>query len=394
MRLAEAVKERADLGATIGGAVALRRKGRALWGCCPFHAEKTPSFMVEPEKGRFRCWGCGAAGDAIAWVMKTEGRAFREAVEILAGRCGLDAGPAKGNAASRETAAERAARDEAARAARSAREAERAADEARRLARRQAGAREMWLGARHDPAALTPYLASPQRRIDLGAIEAAWGSAVAPGGVPASLRFHPACPDRQHDRDDPAMIGVITGPAGEFLGVHRTFLGRDAAGALSRKRAFDAKMMLGAAKGGMVRLTPPGRRFYLTEGIETGLSIMTALARRGDVAGVAVGAGLSLGNIAGEGFGRVPDMTRPGVVLPGGIAELIICEDADNKDPAMAAERYACAAARFGHRTGIAVKRIRPPAGMDFNDLLVRSFETAASRPPQDEAGERGRVAA
>ena len=138
MRLAEAVKERADLGATIGGAVALRRKGRALWGCCPFHAEKTPSFMVEPEKGRFRCWGCGAAGDAIAWVMKTENRSFREAVEILAGRCGLGAGPARDNAASRETAAERAARDEAARAARSAREAERAADEARRLARRQA----------------------------------------------------------------------------------------------------------------------------------------------------------------------------------------------------------------------------------------------------------------
>jgi len=373
MRLAEAVKERADIVALIGRAVTLRRKGRDFWGCCPFHAEKTPSFKVDAGRGFYKCFGCGAAGDAIAFVVASEGLSFRAAVETLAAACGLDAGPGKDDAVSRETADERAARAAAWKAERAVREAALEADKARRLARRQAGAREMWLGARHDAAALAPYLTSPKRRIDLAAIEAAWGSDVAPGGVPLSLRFHPACPDRENDRDDPAMIGVVTDAAGAFLGVHRTFLAADAAGALCAKRAFGAKMMLGQAQGGMVRLTPPGPRFYLTEGIETGLSIMTALARRGDVEGVAVGAGLSLGNIAGRGFGPVPDMAAPAVQLPGGVAELVICEDADNKDAAMAADRYACAARRFGHRTGIRVKRIRPPKGMDFNDLLVRA---------------------
>ena len=137
----------------------------------------------------------------------------------------------------------------------------------------------------------------------------------------------------------------------------------------------------------MVRLTPPAPRLYLTEGIETGLSIMTGLARGGDVAGVAVGAALSIDNIAGDGFGPFPDMASPAVRLPEGVSELVICEDADNKDAASADKLYARAAHRFGHRTGVSVKRIRPPRGLDFNDLLVRSFETRPSAAPQDEEG-------
>src|ERR1019366_1405061 len=57
-------------------------------GCCPFHGEKTPSFYVYDD--HFHCFGCGAHGDAISFVMQTQGASFMEAVEQLAAEAGLD----------------------------------------------------------------------------------------------------------------------------------------------------------------------------------------------------------------------------------------------------------------------------------------------------------------
>ena len=73
----------------IGKRVRLVRRGRELLGLCPFHNEKTPSFTVNEEKGFFHCFGCGAHGDVIGFVMRDEGLAFPEAVERLAGDAGL-----------------------------------------------------------------------------------------------------------------------------------------------------------------------------------------------------------------------------------------------------------------------------------------------------------------
>ena len=68
----------------IAADVPLKRKGRELTGCCPFHAEKTPSFFVAPDKGFFHCFGCGAHGTAIDYVMRARNLTFLEAVtEIL-----------------------------------------------------------------------------------------------------------------------------------------------------------------------------------------------------------------------------------------------------------------------------------------------------------------------
>ena len=66
----------------------MSRSGRQMKGCCPFHGEKTPSFYVY-EDG-YHCFGCGAHGDAISFVMQTEGRSFPEAVQALAAEAGLD----------------------------------------------------------------------------------------------------------------------------------------------------------------------------------------------------------------------------------------------------------------------------------------------------------------
>ena len=73
----------------IGRAIRLARRGREHVGLCPFHNEKTPSFTVNDDKAFFHCFGCGAHGDIIGFVMQHDGLPFPEAVERLAGEAGL-----------------------------------------------------------------------------------------------------------------------------------------------------------------------------------------------------------------------------------------------------------------------------------------------------------------
>jgi len=83
------LRQRTPLAAVVGRRVRLARSGRQWKGCCPFHGEKTPSFYVY-EDGHYHCFGCGAHGDAIGFVMQSEGASFAEAVERLAGEAGLE----------------------------------------------------------------------------------------------------------------------------------------------------------------------------------------------------------------------------------------------------------------------------------------------------------------
>jgi DNA primase len=84
----EELRARTPLPALIGRRVKLSRSGRQWKGCCPFHGEKTPSFYVYDDG--YHCFGCGAHGDAIGFVMQSQGASFMEAVELLAGEAGLD----------------------------------------------------------------------------------------------------------------------------------------------------------------------------------------------------------------------------------------------------------------------------------------------------------------
>ncbi|HXR95145.1 MAG TPA: DNA primase [Rhizomicrobium sp.] len=88
--LLEEIRRRTDLVQLVGRRVKLIRKGRVMWGCCPFHAEKSPSFKVENERHAYKCFGCGAGGDAFKWLVETEGLTFREAVEKLAAEAGVE----------------------------------------------------------------------------------------------------------------------------------------------------------------------------------------------------------------------------------------------------------------------------------------------------------------
>ncbi|MCY4254798.1 MAG: DNA primase [Gammaproteobacteria bacterium] len=82
--------DRADIAEIIGERVKLTRAGREYKGLCPFHQEKTPSFTVSPAKGFFHCFGCGAHGSALSFLMQHDRLDFPAAVEALADRYGLE----------------------------------------------------------------------------------------------------------------------------------------------------------------------------------------------------------------------------------------------------------------------------------------------------------------
>lgn len=84
------IRARVGLADRVARKVKLTRKGREYSGLCPFHNEKTPSFTVNEDKGFYHCFGCGAHGDVIGFVMHTENLSFPEAVERLAEDAGLE----------------------------------------------------------------------------------------------------------------------------------------------------------------------------------------------------------------------------------------------------------------------------------------------------------------
>ncbi len=87
--IVDEVRSRTDIAEVVGRTVTLRRAGRNYSGLCPFHNEKTPSFNVVPDKGIFHCFGCGEGGDVFAFLMKTRGVSFFEAVKELGDAAGV-----------------------------------------------------------------------------------------------------------------------------------------------------------------------------------------------------------------------------------------------------------------------------------------------------------------
>ncbi len=94
------LRARTPMAALVGRKVKLTRSGKSWKGCCPFHSEKTPSFYVYDDG--YHCFGCGAHGDAIGFVMQTEGAGFPDAVERLAAEAGLQVPKASPQAAEAE----------------------------------------------------------------------------------------------------------------------------------------------------------------------------------------------------------------------------------------------------------------------------------------------------
>jgi DNA primase len=83
------IKQKLDVTDVVGSYVQLKKSGKNYKGLCPFHGEKTPSFMVSPELQIFKCFGCGESGDIFSFIEKIEGVEFIRSLEILADRAGV-----------------------------------------------------------------------------------------------------------------------------------------------------------------------------------------------------------------------------------------------------------------------------------------------------------------
>jgi DNA primase len=357
------LRDRVPLAYVVGRHVRLVRQGRELVGLCPFHGERSPSFAVVEAKGFYHCFGCGAHGDALDFLMALENVDFVDAVEIAATMAGMVAGELPEPSAGIVVKSARLSPAELER-------------------RRQSEidwARGVFAAGMPAPGTLVEvYLQS--RGIEHPA--------------PPSLRFAPALIHRESGRKFPAMLGGIQNIERRIVGVHRTFLRRDGAG---KAEAEPAKKVGGIAWGGAVRLTPLHPIMVIGEGIETTLSALASFYEtdRGaaliDGEPAAFWAAISLGNLAGSGIGEggahpsrpgkrlpspVPDPDRPGLVLPDVVRRVILLADADAGDPETAEVLLQRGARRFAN-AGLATSIARPPAGFDFNDVL-RSGSTNA----------------
>ena len=88
--IVEEVRTKNDIVDIVSGYVKLQKKGSNYFGLCPFHIEKSPSFSVSPSKQMYYCFGCGAGGNAITFLMEYENYSFPEALQVLADRAGVE----------------------------------------------------------------------------------------------------------------------------------------------------------------------------------------------------------------------------------------------------------------------------------------------------------------
>lgn len=312
---------------------------RDFWACCPLHEEATPSFHVDDRRGFYKCFGCGARGDALGLVMAVENLDFRAALRRGAEIAGV--------APDSATEDERRARAERQAAARAARVERMAREDARDAARKASRALEMWRAAYRGPE-LASYLAG--RGVDLELI----------GGVPASLR-QAVLPFSEFHGQQLCMIAPVQQADGTVTGTHRTFLAAGGRGKL-RAPGQGVKKMFGNCWGGAIRLGPVAPRIAIAEGIESALGWL-CLERAAGREAVVWAAG-ARGNQC-EAI-ELPDEVRAVVLLAD--------NDTDSRvETEIAMDRGA---ARL-RRRGLGVEIRMPPRGMDFLDLWNAKGEGA-----------------
>lgn len=234
----QAVRRDYPLPAIVGASIKLDRTGAELKGCCPFHAEKSPSFTIFAGGQRFYCFGCGAAGDVLDYLQRIHGVGMREAAKMLDGG--------------------------------SFPVADIAALSVGDKADRSAEAKAIWRAAQPIAGTLAEtYLRSRSLRPPF----------------PLSLRFT-RLRYGQHGLDRPVLIAAVASADDKLIGVQRTYLRSDGMG---KAEVPKPKLSLGRVSGGAVRLAPRTASIIVCEGIEDGL---TVLQDRGVPVWVAAGASM------------------------------------------------------------------------------------------------------
>ena len=221
------VRSRHPIPGIAAGIVKLRRAGNEWKACCPFHADRSPSFTVYDGGRRFRCFGCGAAGDVLDFVQRVHRVGLREAVAMLDGGALPIATIAAGGAAEPN-------------------------DD------RTGEALAIWDSAENAAGTLAEgYLRS--RRLELP--------------LPPTIRFT-RLPYGKSGPLHPALVALVTDEGDRPIGIQRTYL--NAAGT-GKAAVAKPKLSLGRMSGGSIRLAPASATVVICEGLEDGLSVQQAL---------------------------------------------------------------------------------------------------------------------
>jgi len=248
----ERIRDCVSLSSLVSATVKLRRVGGEWSGCCPFHADRSPSFTIWASDRRFQCFGCGAQGDALDYIRRAHSVDLVEAIRMI------DAGALP--------VVERNV---------SARTTDSAVDD------RTPEAVAIWTAsAPADGTPVATYLASR----------------ALPGPVPDALRFARLKYGARGDTH-PCMVALIVDAGGNPQGIQRTYLNASGTGKASMPKP---KLSLGRVKGGAVRLAPADNELIVTEGIEDSLSLL-------------LGSGVPAWAAAGAGM--LPAMILPASVL-------------------------------------------------------------------------------
>lgn len=313
-RIVAGIRDRFPLsGVASKAGVKLHRAGNELKACCPFHADRTPSFTIYADDRRAHCFGCGWSGDVLDFVRQAYGVKLPGAIDMLDG------------GALRELEQQRAPAKPKA--------------DMRPVAQRIVNDSVPIEGT---PAAV--YLRSRGITMDL----------------PHTLRFARLSPPQIEGNGVlaangpgllPALIAIVADPSGALVGLQRTYLTEDGHKAAVKATASDrkpkVKYSLGNVVGGSIQLGPPSASMLVTEGLEDGLTLAQALGRS-----VWVAAGTSM--MPQMAFAPV---TRAVVIGADG-------DDAGAVAAAKAAEAFAAA--------GLATRIMRPtPPYKDFNAELM-----------------------
>lgn len=372
------LKDRVNLGELVARyVVGLKGRGRERLGLCPFHTERTPSFTVREDKGLYKCFGCGASGDAISFLRDLHGLEFDAAVAQLAGEVGM--GPRQdGSRATLAPKVKRVTADQ---------------EQARREWSERHAA-ELWAEGLPTPG--TPAELYFRRR----------GITIP---LPLTLRYHPELPwweevasgprggKKRVARTMPGMLGAVWSVDRKLITLHRWYLTADG----QKADVAEKKKALGSFSGGAIRLSKPARILAIAEGVENAMAVAQSLWDE-RVAGpllrdepLALWSAVSLGNLAGGGLGPsvehpedgkkrlpspVPDIDRPGVVLPDWCEEVVLIGDGDS-DPHITRALLRRAAVRFQH-WGKKVRVAMASRGLDMNDMLLAAADPACRPPP------------
>lgn len=358
------VRSRTNLADLACKATKLDKQKDEYVGLCPFHTETTPSFTVVPDKGFYHCFGCGAHGSAFDFVMETEGLNFVQTVAALALDAGLDI-PGEVEPVQRKKLKPVVCHEK------SVEENAKSRDEKRKKAYKR------WCQGVSLEGSIAEIYLHEARGIPLETIRSVQSLKCAPNVGYWVKEGN----DFECIWEGPALLAAMQWPDGKFAALHTTYLLHDGSGKLAlfqpSGKKYPAKKMSGTPTGAAIRLSEPGPHMYLGEGIETTLSVMAAMEKPGWCA-------YSLDNLCGSGMGKgkvdprderrklpseIPDMSRPGMLLPPVCEKATYLGDGDTKDMHMLHAKLKRASRRM-MQMGLEADYVVSPPGMDFNDLI------------------------